>query len=99
MLVLNYSESRYGADASEFKPERFLKDELAARASAMQGDVMQRDHWGYGFGRRLCPGIDVAEPQLFIFASRVLWAFDLKATPGQNLKLGDRVGEYLINDL
>ena len=96
MLVLNYSESRYGANAAEFMPERFVKDELPARASAMQGDIMQRDHWGYGFGRRLCPGIDVAEPQLFIFASRALWAFDMKATPGQKLDLNDRVGAYLL---
>ena len=32
----------------------------------------------FGWGRRFCPGHDIAESSLFIVLSRILWAFDLK---------------------
>lgn len=53
-------------------------------------DPQQRDHWGFGAGRRVCAGYNVAENSLFILAARLLWAFDVKApidkTTGKPLK-------------
>ncbi|KJA17919.1 hypothetical protein HYPSUDRAFT_169845 [Hypholoma sublateritium FD-334 SS-4] len=31
----------------------------------------------FGFGRRICPGMHVAQNSLFIIVSRMLWAFDI----------------------
>ncbi|OQV00131.1 hypothetical protein CLAIMM_05669 [Cladophialophora immunda] len=37
----------------------------------------ERDHYAYGTGRRLCPGIHVAERALFVAVAKILWAFDI----------------------
>jgi cytochrome P450 len=34
------------------------------------------DLYGYGSGRRLCPGIHLAERNLFLGIAKLLWAFD-----------------------
>lgn len=46
-------------DADKFVPERFLQDNktMAAAANAKPGE---RDHYTFGFGRRVCPGIHLA---------------------------------------
>ena len=40
-------------------------------------DPYQRDHFTYGAGRRVCPGVHVAERSLYINIVRVLWGFDI----------------------
>ncbi|KAK3331310.1 cytochrome P450 [Apodospora peruviana] len=80
------------SDPEKFAPERFLGHDLSAVASAKHPDFRQRDHCHYGFGRRLCQGIFVAEASLFIVVSRVLWAFEISPDPSQlPLDLGDKV--------
>lgn len=77
-----------------FQPERFLQDGLHANASASQPDFRKRDHFQYGFGRRLCQGIFVAEASLYMVIARVLWAFDIMEKPGSPpLDLGDKIGK------
>jgi cytochrome P450 len=34
-------------------------------------------HYGYGAGRRICPGIHLAERNMWRIASKLLWAFDI----------------------
>jgi hypothetical protein len=55
-----------------------LAPELATAA-----DYKRRDHYGYGSGRRLCPGIHLAERNLFLGMAKLLWAFDF--APGKNV--------------
>lgn len=45
-------------------------------------DENERDHYGYGSGRRLCPGIHLAERNLFLAISKLLWG--LKFSAGVN---------------
>lgn len=70
-----------------FSPDRFLADELDASSSAHQSDFTKRDHYHYGFGRRMCQGMYVAEASLYIVIARVLWAFDVRAKPGHPLNI------------
>ncbi|KAG9289312.1 hypothetical protein G9A89_007873 [Geosiphon pyriformis] len=60
-----------------FDPTRFLgvKERSAALAQGASG---KRDHFAFGAGRRLCVGIHLAEVELQIFVSRILWAFQLE---------------------
>jgi hypothetical protein len=62
-----------------FQPERWLdpKWSISAAEAAAQRDPEKRDHFAYGVGRRICPGIYVAENSLFLLVSRVLWGFDI----------------------
>lgn len=34
-------------------------------------------HYGYGAGRRMCPGLHLAERNMWRIASKLLWAFDI----------------------
>ena len=53
---LHMDEERF-PDPQEFKPERFKDFPLSApEYAAMSGDDA-RDHWGYGYGRRICVGV------------------------------------------
>ncbi|KAL2069936.1 hypothetical protein VTL71DRAFT_14615 [Oculimacula yallundae] len=90
LVTLNRDGDRYD-NPEEFDPRRHLGDELDASASAVQADYMKRDHFHYGFGRRLCLGIFIAEASLFIAIARILWAFDIQALPGLNLDMKDKI--------
>ncbi|KAK3704007.1 hypothetical protein LTR37_014110 [Vermiconidia calcicola] len=61
----------------EFMPERYLNHPLTAAAYLNTADPNDRDHFSYGAGRRVCPGVHLAEKSLFLNIARVLWAFDL----------------------
>ncbi|GAA6009287.1 hypothetical protein JCM10207_004336 [Rhodosporidiobolus poonsookiae] len=57
-------------DPHRFDPERFMT---------------KRDYpgkWGhsaFGFGRRICPGMHLAENSIFINTARILWGFNVEA--------------------
>jgi len=57
-------------EPEKFKPERFIKGtELIGVPQS------ERGHFGFGYGRRICPGMYIAERSLFIVFSRLLWGF------------------------
>ncbi|THH06476.1 hypothetical protein EW145_g4057 [Phellinidium pouzarii] len=55
-------------DAEAFRPDRFLDT---------QDSRLIDFNIPFGFGRRICPGQDVAVQSLFIIIARMLWAFDI----------------------
>ncbi|KAJ6595502.1 cytochrome P450, partial [Mycena vulgaris] len=57
----------------EFMPERFLQPEKNA-ADGVNPDPRK---FVFGYGRRVCPGKDLADDSVFISASMTLAAFDL----------------------
>ncbi|KAL9545710.1 hypothetical protein MBANPS3_007016 [Mucor bainieri] len=54
----------YYADPKVFKPERFLNNNKTMMAAA-NGRLNDRDHFAFGWGRRICPGIYLAEMEIF----------------------------------
>ena len=94
MIALSRDRDRYD-EPDTFRPERFLGDDLDASASALQADYHKRDHCHYGFGRRLCPGIFVAEASLFILISRTLWGFNINPLKGEPpLDMDQKTGKF-----
>ncbi|KAK3711990.1 hypothetical protein LTR37_009302 [Vermiconidia calcicola] len=75
----------------KFDPSRYKKDHLGLFDSASNPDGSKRDMFTFGAGRRICPGMHVAERSLFLGIARVLWAFDV--TPAL-----DASGEKIIPD-
>ncbi|KAI7285110.1 cytochrome P450 [Hortaea werneckii] len=57
------------------------------------GPWEKRDHYGYGAGRRFCPGAHLAERNLFLAVAKLLWGFDI--LPGKR----DREGRPADLDL
>ena len=77
---------------SEFDPERFAGRTKLASEYAVSSDYTSRDHYGYGAGRRICPGIHVAERNLFVGIVKLLWAFDFGEIPDFPVDVNPRSG-------
>ncbi|KAJ8655157.1 hypothetical protein O0I10_009192 [Lichtheimia ornata] len=65
-----HSDNEVYPDADKFIPERFFGDEktMAASANCKHGE---RDHFTFGFGRRVCPGIHLSEVEMFNVLVRI----------------------------
>lgn len=61
-----------------FNPERYVNDHQSLGDAAANPDASKRDQFTFGAGRRICPGIHVAERSLFLGISRILWAFKVE---------------------
>ncbi|SAL99656.1 hypothetical protein [Absidia glauca] len=57
-------------DPESFNPDRFL-DNTKTMMAAANGNVNARDHFNFGFGRRTCPGIHMAEVEMFNACTKI----------------------------
>jgi cytochrome P450 len=66
------------ANPEIFEPERFegIKHKSTFESS-LEKEAMDRDHYVFGWGRRICPGMHLAEASVLLVAARLLWAFDI----------------------
>lgn len=71
-------------DPRRFNPDRYKDDHLGLYDSASNPDGQKRDMFTFGAGRRICPGMHVAERSLFLGISRILWAFDIQPVKGSD---------------
>lgn len=58
-----------------FDPDRYIDKPLPAAEYAKSSDYSNRDHYGYGAGRRLCPGLHLADRNMFVAMAKLLWAY------------------------
>ncbi|KAF5640801.1 oxidoreductase [Fusarium sp. NRRL 52700] len=75
------NDARLFPNPREFDPSRHDPSRSLAEAAAA-ADYKDRDHWTFGAGRRICPGIHVAERTLFLATARLMWAFDIRKARG-----------------
>ncbi|KAL5591178.1 hypothetical protein FOVSG1_010067 [Fusarium oxysporum f. sp. vasinfectum] len=73
--AIHHTESIY-EDPESFNPDRYLNHPKLANDYAGSPDWDTRDHYNYGAGRRICPGIHLAERNMWRIASKLLWAFE-----------------------
>jgi hypothetical protein len=69
-------DEKYFPNHDVFYPDHYLGVTELAPELAVSADYEKRDHYGYGAGRKLCPGIHLAERNLFLGRAKLLWAFD-----------------------
>lgn len=79
--AINLNEEYY-PNPHHFDPTRFLDTALAERAkapTALTGKAhpAKSGHSSFGWGRRVCPGANLAENSLFIALCKILWAFNV----------------------
>jgi cytochrome P450 len=101
--ALHFDPSRY-EEPERFNPSRYLGYDLKAGAYAAHPDPYARDHFSFGAGRRICPGMHLAENSLFIVLAKMLWAFDIRPPlkdDGTEAKmdLSDEANEPGVNTL
>ena len=77
--AIHMDEKRH-PNPREFNPDRYKGDKQSLGDAANNGDHSKRDAFTFGAGRRICPGIHVAERSLFLGMSRILWAFKIEPT-------------------
>ncbi|KIO16079.1 hypothetical protein M407DRAFT_39117, partial [Tulasnella calospora MUT 4182] len=70
-------DTRYYANPTSFQPERFLKPDEKQSRLIFNPDVLNPWDWAFGFGRRICPGRDLAMQSAWLSAVLVLWAFEI----------------------
>lgn len=58
-------------DPHQFNPARYLETTRSDAKTA-------KDHLNFGAGRRICPGVHVAENSLFIALAKLIWLFDIR---------------------
>ncbi|KAH8721733.1 cytochrome P450 [Ilyonectria robusta] len=77
------------ANARDFDPMRHSAESTLTENNAITQDSPKRLHFTFGAGRRVCPGFHVAERNLFIAISRILWGFNIS-------RARDADGEFTI---
>jgi cytochrome P450 len=77
VYTINMDPKRF-PNPRQFMPERYAQDFQSLGESAANPDASKRDQFTFGAGRRICPGIHVAERSLFLAISRILWAFEIR---------------------
>jgi len=84
--------NRY-TEPRRFNPDRFADDSdgVSMAEMAAHPDPSKRDTVGFGAGRRICPGMHVADRSLFLGITGILWSFSI--TPKK-----DAQGEDMLPD-
>ena len=62
----------------EYDPDRYIHHPRLAMDYAGSPDYMNRDHYTYGAGKRICPGIHLAERTQWRITARLIWAFNIE---------------------
>lgn len=61
-----------------------MHHDLTAGEYAAHPDVEKRDHFSFGGGRRICPGLHIAERSIFLNLARLLWGFSIEHAKDEN---------------
>ncbi|KAF9482335.1 cytochrome P450 [Pholiota conissans] len=72
-----HDKSTYGEDVDTFRPERFLRDDQP------DPEIPYPDA-AFGFGRRMCPGQDMAWSSMWLTIASVLFLFDVQKATGDD---------------
>jgi cytochrome P450 len=88
MWHMNHDPEVYGENVAHFDPARHL--DASGDIARDPPDTKEEGHVSYGFGRRKCVGLHVADNSLFINIAVMLWATKIerkKDVSGQLLPL------------
>ncbi|KAK6158035.1 hypothetical protein DH2020_005349 [Rehmannia glutinosa] len=84
----NYKDPNVWENPSEFQPDRFLNE------GSGNWDYMGNNfhYLPFGSGRRVCPGLPLAERMVMYLLATLLHSFDWKLPEGEKLDLSEKFG-------
>ncbi|KAI7886235.1 cytochrome P450 [Lichtheimia hyalospora FSU 10163] len=84
MLGMHHDPNVF-SEPDKFIPERFIDNTSTMMASA-NGRLENRDHFNFGWGRRVCPGIYLSEVEMFVTMVRLLAKYTIEPSLDENGK-------------
>ena len=76
--AIGHDENEYD-EPDMFNPDRWLNSKYGTKESVVMDPSEQRKmSYGFGAGRRICPGQKLAEHSLKINISKIVWAFNIE---------------------
>ena len=72
-------------DSETFNPERWLSAKYPTYREPLSKYPTLQNFSAFGFGRRLCPGINIAERSVHLLVARIAWSFNLSKRPGHDI--------------
>lgn len=76
-------------DPETFLPERWLSPKYPTFKEPLSTYPNLQSFSAFGFGRRICPGLNIAERSLHLLIARIAWACELKKAKDENGKEKD----------
>ncbi|CDH51288.1 cytochrome p450 [Lichtheimia corymbifera JMRC:FSU:9682] len=76
MLGMHHNPNVF-SEPEKFIPERFIENTSTMTTSA-NGRLENRDHFNFGWGRRVCPGIYLSEAEMFLAMVRLLAKYTIE---------------------
>ena len=73
-------------DPERFNPDRWLRPEYPTFKAPLSQFPSLQNFSSFGFGRRICPGLNIAERSLYILTSRIVWACEFSKQRGLDNK-------------
>ncbi|KAL9661571.1 hypothetical protein QQ045_026395 [Rhodiola kirilowii] len=84
-------------NADEFRPERFLEEEVGTEAAVAGGKVDFR-FLPFGMGRRSCPGIILAMPILGLIVAKLVKNFEMRPPKGMDkVDVSEKGGQFSLH--
>ncbi|PSK58738.1 3-hydroxyphenylacetate 6-hydroxylase [Elsinoe australis] len=84
--AIHFDPGRW-SNPDAFDPSRYLAYPHKSGVYAAAADARERDHFDFGAGRRICPGMHLAENSLFITIAKLVWAFEILPPVGRDGRL------------
>ncbi|KAF6822195.1 cytochrome p450 [Colletotrichum plurivorum] len=74
-----HGDEKWYANPRDFDPQRYVENQWGVRPEMVGAAEREnrRPHYGFGTGRRVCPGLDYAENQVTMTMAKLVWGFDI----------------------
>ena len=72
-----HREEKLYPDPNSFRPERWLEPGWPTFKEPLTRCPNLQNYSAFGFGRRICPGQNIAERSMYILISRMAWSCDV----------------------
>ena len=83
-------------DPDTFNPARWLDPEYPTYKEPLDKFPNLQNYSSFGFGRRICPGMNIAENSLHLLVARIGWAADIAKRPGVDVPLYDYTAGFNV---